>query len=639
MAPIGKTMTSPMKRSADQTSSAAALKRAHVPAVAPLDSARRAEVVGTPPNPVLPKSCSDADVNVSDVMRGVIAYVRHHLKEHMKGNPKYFAGFADMELHAHPPLGIKTPASETELLSFKAPWTQQSARTSLESTEKYEAGGNIFWINPFTSSDEEMICAGGVPSWEAVNAMADVFRLPEGASTPFCAGPVAKGKRMMFSVVLVVHADKMEALASRGTFPGSLKLVTGHAALWGWYLAACGALDVGNSEHVALLWQAALTASLQAHILESPEQLALLSMKTNNEHCVIAQSLAETFPGFARKLALATQTVKSVADRLKFCEAHGLRFNGSSVHRTLLLAATKYVETVNEDTHQRLMRIERMFGKEALSGRWANLNRLLQVCGKEAQSAPQLWNGLEATRLVDHVLDYILWGLKHEEVEPLQITQAWLDKGRDGTPGTIARVLAKVQLVGQCEASVLELPEGSKSRGAVLGLLEHFRSYCHYDQHFASASTPGEDCEDGPDPFETTRADLCKMGCAVLDFFFDLFANENDKDLNDLIKKNTGAIAMLPWQDLAGQAGQRWREVGRMLGVHKQIVSASNPDAPPQSSRSLRRTLTADGGDNDEARTSEMREERGATWKRSGGTDKYAQVSCANVQKHQDLQA
>ena len=76
----------------------------------------------------------------------------------------------------------------------------------------------------------------------------------------------------------MVHADKMEHMTGRDTFPGSLKLVTGHAALWGWYLAAFEALSIDSSEHIALLWQAALTATLQAHISEGPEQLALLSM-------------------------------------------------------------------------------------------------------------------------------------------------------------------------------------------------------------------------------------------------------------------------------------------------------------------------------------------------------------------------
>ena len=42
-------------------------------------------------------------------------------------------------------------------------------------------------------------------------------------------------------------------------------------------------------------------------------------------------------------LALAIQTVKPVAERLRFCETKGVRFNGGSVRRTLLLAATKYV--------------------------------------------------------------------------------------------------------------------------------------------------------------------------------------------------------------------------------------------------------------------------------------------------------
>ena len=70
-------------------------------------------------------------------------------------------------------------------------------------------------------------------------------------------------------------------------------------------------------EHIALLWQAAFTATLQARILEGPEQLALLSMKMSNEFHGNAH-LAETFPCVARKLALAMHTFKSVAYHLSF---------------------------------------------------------------------------------------------------------------------------------------------------------------------------------------------------------------------------------------------------------------------------------------------------------------------------------
>ena len=53
--------------------------------------------------------------------------------------------------------------------------------------------------------------------------------------------------------------------------------------MWGWYLAAFEALDVGNTELVALLWQAALTATNQANVVTDTSELALLSMKINND--------------------------------------------------------------------------------------------------------------------------------------------------------------------------------------------------------------------------------------------------------------------------------------------------------------------------------------------------------------------
>ena len=43
---------------------------------------------------------------------------------------------------------------------------------------------------------------------------------------------------------------------------------------------------------------------------------------------------------------------------------------------------------------------------------------------------------------------------------------------------------------------------------------------------------------------------LCKTGGAVLDYLFDLFAGEYDKDLNELLKKHTCCAALLPWAEL-----------------------------------------------------------------------------------------
>ena len=57
-------------------------------------------------------------------------------------------------------------------------------------------------------------------------------------------GRIAKGIRLKFTVSLEVNASKVGVFAGHDQFPSSLKLITGHDALWGWYIAAFEALDV-----------------------------------------------------------------------------------------------------------------------------------------------------------------------------------------------------------------------------------------------------------------------------------------------------------------------------------------------------------------------------------------------------------
>ena len=656
------TQAEPAAKAAPKEAPKAAGSAALVPVDVPAPSA--ATQSASPPKPVLP-SCSDADVDVPTLMRGIIRFVQYHLKIHMKDNPQFFSAFPNTELNAHQPLPIKSASSDNDLLSYKAPWSQDLAAVALASTHMYEAGGNIFWINPFVDGADENICAGESQSWELVHAMADVFRLnddEQGASTPL-AGTLAKERRLKFSVIFPVYGDKVDVFGKHHTFPGTMRLATGHVALWGWYLAALEALDASNTALVALLWQAALTATIQANVVTDTSVLALLSMKSNNELFVNAKCMMDSFPGFARKLNVAMTRQRSasppssVAARLTFCGQHDIRYNQAAVHRTLLLAACKYIEVVSDETHGKIMRLERRFGRDALNSKWNNLNRLLQLCCKEAEGASQMWNGLTASDLVSHVLEHITWALENDEVQTSSITQEWLDKARNGTPGCVARVLAKLQLVANCEGLVAELPATSKTKATLECVLKHFVSYGSYNKAFAtrspSASTPGgdasvaepqpladDDQEAEEDPFEKMRAGLCKTGGMVLDFLFDLYAGEHDKDLNELLKKHSCCAALLPWTEWEGAAGKAWREVTRQLGVHKQVVSATTPGAlPPQSHRSLKRVLTEDGGEDDD-RTAAMRQEREETWKSAQtARKKYALVSHAVGRKSADLQA
>ena len=114
-----------------------------------------------PVKPLLLASCFDTNVNVLSLMRGIVAYVKFHLKVHMMHNPQCFGAFPDTELHEHPPLDIRAALSENDLLSYMATWSHDHVHTALTSTDMYEAGGNIFWINPFTSDSTEAIAPPG----------------------------------------------------------------------------------------------------------------------------------------------------------------------------------------------------------------------------------------------------------------------------------------------------------------------------------------------------------------------------------------------------------------------------------------------------------------------------------------------
>ena len=138
-------------------------------------------------------------------------------------------------------------------------------------------------------------------------------------------------------------------------------------------------MDAGNNEFLAILVQAALTAAIQANIVQERSSLAVLSIGMSNTFYVSAQTLADSFPAFAKKLYVAlsgaSMSGANAATRVEFCKKWSIRYNGAVVHRTLMIAACKYVEVVDEATHQYLMRVERKFGKDVLSGKWNNLEQ------------------------------------------------------------------------------------------------------------------------------------------------------------------------------------------------------------------------------------------------------------------------
>ena len=161
------------------------------------------------------------------------------------------------------------------------------------------------WMNPFPPSDDAEWATGGAPAWQSAHEMADLFRPTVCASTPDVSkgrATVANAKRILFSAPLYVYASALDEL-TKSSFPGTLDLVAGHAAVYGWYLAMFEALNASGDaadEWVWARWQAGLTVSLHAQPSALPDALAAASLEANNELCGWAKVCGDGFPAFSQ---------------------------------------------------------------------------------------------------------------------------------------------------------------------------------------------------------------------------------------------------------------------------------------------------------------------------------------------------
>ena len=443
-----------------------------------------AEPPKAPTKPAVP-TAEARDTDTFAAMRGIIRYVQHYLFARLASHPQFKRTAA---LHEQPPLTIQAATDALrELISYKHPWTPEEAAQSLASTGRYEAGGNITWLNPFPTSTEAANSAGPAPTWESVHLMADQFRVSQDPASTQETGRVAKEKRLLFRAPVQVHASTLEAL-TKTSFPGTLDLVSGHVIMYGWYVAMFEALDASGSgaeEWMLALWQAGLTISIHAQVVTDPAELAALSLKASNDVFTWEKACGDSFPSFALKIAQFCEPVKGQPIKERMQHIKDVRFKGTLVARTCLLGALKYVAEVDGDTHDLVVRFERRFGKGVFTDKWNNVTQVLQACSGHVEQAGTMWSeSTSSSSLFALVVHYLWWALKHEEVTPAQVTKEWLLKKDDGTPGTVNLVLCKALLVSQIAANVAELPESSTLRQELASVLEKFQNYTCFDAAF-----------------------------------------------------------------------------------------------------------------------------------------------------------
>ena len=70
-------------------------------------------------------------------------------------------------LNEQPPLAILTGTRE-QMNSFKHPWDMKQCKSALQSTQLYEASGNVFWFDNFKPTWEAKEIPGTTPTWDQI---------------------------------------------------------------------------------------------------------------------------------------------------------------------------------------------------------------------------------------------------------------------------------------------------------------------------------------------------------------------------------------------------------------------------------------------------------------------------------------
>ena len=155
-----------------------------------------------------------------------------------------------------------------EMRSYKPAWSKSECLQSLASTGMYEASGNACWLDVGLAAADPQCLHLPQPatSLEILSRISEAFFGRETAwkaQIKNASGQIVVTPRLIWPEVMeafVMDAKDLQCEA----FAGSLRLVGGHTLLHAWFLAVLAALKECNTEYLRLLWECALTTTIQA---------------------------------------------------------------------------------------------------------------------------------------------------------------------------------------------------------------------------------------------------------------------------------------------------------------------------------------------------------------------------------------
>ena len=561
------------------------------------------------PAPLCPTISRDADEQgVLANMRGIIPYVKFHLKEALRTTEALSRQFPDIALHMHQPLKIKDieGLKAEELRSFKHPWDSARAQASLEGASMYEAAGNILWCDPMPPlSGHAGIIAGDVPTWQEIEDLAAADFDMASAYTQAGAAKSTVSRLIFRSVVTLVVDDVADAAASH--FNSSMKILSEHAQVWAWYYALFQALQAKNVQWTSALWQAGLCVTLQIRHGLTLEDQAVWSMQLSDKRKQDAR-LSDSFVAFALKALVILQhspaAPRGTDKTIKYLNQKGIRFNGTNLNRAMLTAVQAFEEKISAEGLACLHRIERRHGKDVLSNSYTKLSR---VTGQGAALAEKL--GQTAAPCIQWLLECLEWQLKYEMIAPANLTVDVLNPSKSGEVGMIHVAMGRFAIHRSIVAWAEDLAsEGTEAQALARPFHEvahMFSTYPVYEREFDKAQMTEEDGDDVIAPAKRRYPNrVCHM---LIDLLYDLMSGVHDAAIRTVLKASAD-IKECNW--LEGLVALR--DIYRLLSQHRHVAEATD-GMPAAGPRTLARQKSEAADDPEQDK--ELRKERAEAWR------------------------
>ena len=182
------------------------------------------------------------------------------------------AGFTGI-LADSPPLEISAGAQKS-LKNFREPWNMQSCLESLNSTQIYEASGNVFWLDVLGTKFGDLELHDADVTWRRL--------LDDGAALwsdeAFLSScDEAQYRRFIFPgylpAVLANPSHVESTLKSGACHFSRLCVLGGHSIIYSWYQALADALAGGVDSRVWKLYEAGMTATIRLRLTTSHTQV------------------------------------------------------------------------------------------------------------------------------------------------------------------------------------------------------------------------------------------------------------------------------------------------------------------------------------------------------------------------------